>query len=156
MRILVTGSRDWPDPQPIWDALSAELGRLHRQSPISPGVGIARQPWEIVLVHGAARGADAHAESWAAHHQSGGWPVRIEGHPALWQAEGRAAGILRNVRMVKSGADLCLAFIRDASKGATHCAKAAHGHGIETRVVPMSGNPPVAGPVVPFAQYVGL
>lgn len=45
-----------------------------------------------------------------------------------------AAGIYRNNAMVALGADMCLAFIMDASTGATHCSDAAKRAGIDTFV----------------------
>jgi hypothetical protein len=52
-RLLITGSRDWTDRQVIRDALAEAWAEL--------------RPGEIVLVHGAARGADSiAADVWAA------------------------------------------------------------------------------------------
>jgi hypothetical protein len=59
--------------------------------------------------------------------------VRAEARPADWQTHGRAAGIIRNTAMTRTGADVCLAFVRDASPGASHCAAQAEAAGIPTR-----------------------
>lgn len=118
-RVLVTGSRTWTDPVPICVALDAVLAEH----------GL------LTVVHGGARrGADHIAAQWVADEIAWNWPIRVERHPADWQRHGRRAGILRNVEMVESGADLCLAFIRDQSKGASHCAEAARKAGIPVRV----------------------
>lgn len=128
MRILVTGSRTWRDATTIADALDAAVGT---------GEGTP------TLIHGAARGADTIA---AAHAARRGW--RIETYPADWSACGPdcppnhrrtrsdgpsycpTAGHRRNARMVAAGADMCLAFIRNASPGATGCARIADRAGI--------------------------
>lgn len=60
--------------------------------------------------------------------------VHEEVYPADWATQGRKAGILRNLAMVRDGADRCIAFIQDESRGATHCATAAHQAGIETQI----------------------
>jgi hypothetical protein len=57
----------------------------------------------------------------------------VQAYPADWHTHGRAAGHLRNARMVAAGAELCLAFIRDHSRGASHCAALAEQAGIPTR-----------------------
>lgn len=110
-RILVTGSRDWTDVAEIRRALEAEW---------EPGA---------VLVHGACRGADVMAaDLWLDLHG----PHTQEPHPADWNRYGRRAGFVRNAEMVEAGADVCLAFIRAESRGATMCADLAERAGIPT------------------------
>ena len=118
-RILVTGSRTWTDRGQINGALD-ELLREHRS---------------LVIVHGAcSRGADALAVAWVMDR----WTfaeadVRHEAHPADWKRLGKRAGFVRNAEMVDLGADVCLAFIRNNSRGATHTANLAEKAGIPVR-----------------------
>ncbi len=111
-RILVTGSRTWEDAGVIAGALAG----YYRDG--------------AILVSGACpRGADALAEEyWAL---LGG---EIERHPADWARFGRRAGFRRNAEMVNLGADACCAFIRDGSRGASHCAGLARAAGIPVRL----------------------
>lgn len=125
-RILVTASRGWRDPVAIQAALRKAVLRAVRA-----GRGQA-----VVVVHGGAPGGDRMAG--AAARTLG---LREEIHLADWEASPRAAGVLRNVEMVKLGADECLAFILDNSPGAIHCARTAEKAGIrvvrDERVTPV-------------------
>jgi hypothetical protein len=129
VRILITGSRTWTDTATIRDALAAVW-----------------HPTNVLLV-GCAAGADTLAEQCWTH-----WGGDVEQWPADWTgacgtscppghrrvSRGRSicprAGQIRNLAMVSAGPDLCLAFIRDHSRGATHCAGWAELAGIPTRV----------------------
>lgn len=115
MKILVTGSRDWTDEQKIRDYLHLYSG----------GKG-------TVLIHGACpTGADAIADKIASE-----WPWEIRRYPADWNKYGKRAGFIRNSVMVNLGPDICLAFIKNNSKGASMTARLAENVGIRTiRVV---------------------
>jgi len=118
-RVLLTGSRTWK-----WDTLIAP-----DDTRIRDVLARARQEWpDAVLVHGDAPGADRIAAALWRH-----WRLPLEAHPADWASHGRQAGFLRNQYMVDRGADVCLAFIRDHSHGASHTAQLAQAAGIPTR-----------------------
>jgi hypothetical protein len=119
VRVLVTGSRDWNDVKAVHSA-------LHQVEAEHPG-----QP--LVVVHGSARGADALAAQWATRQRAFGRPVCQEEHRADWNAHGRAAGPIRNQHMVGYGATVCLAFIKDGSRGASDCTRRAEAAGIPVR-----------------------
>jgi SLOG family YspA-like protein len=121
-RVLVTGSRDWGDRAAIDDALTALAAANTFHNRIT------------VIVHGACpTGADAIADDWARWHSARSELIQVERHPADWRAHGQAAGPRRNAEMVRLGADLCLAFIRNGPPGATHTAGLAEAAGIPTR-----------------------
>ena len=117
-RVLVTASRTWPS----YDVIAVVLDEVLRFD-VPAG-------HYMVLRHGAAgRGGDRFADMWAARHD-----VETKQVPADWERYGKPAGMIRNAEMVAAGADLCLAFIRDGSRGATHCASLAQAAGIPTRI----------------------
>lgn len=114
--VLVTGSRDWDDPYPVHRALYSEFFGTDEQ---------------LIVMHGdCPRGADKHAKDWCASMAHVG--VREDAHPAKWEIHGKASGFIRNQQMVDEGAGICLAFIRNNSRGATDCARRAEKAGIPT------------------------
>ena len=122
-RVLVTGSRTWDEPERVWGQLDFEVdvARLHAAD-------------RLIVVHGACpRGADEHARQWAYLAIRREVEVRTEPHPADWERWGKAAGFIRNQEMVDAGANICLAFIKDFSRGASHCAERAEDAGIPVR-----------------------
>lgn len=88
MRILVCGGREFND----YNLLSETLNPY-----IHDG---------LVIIHGAARGADTLAGSWA---KDNGFET--EEYPADWDKYGKRAGYIRNVQMLNEGKpDLVIAF----------------------------------------------
>lgn len=82
MRTLVCGGRDFPDRRLVYDRLDV----LHAFRPIS------------VLIVGGALGVDTLAADWAAYRE-----VKRETYMADWERHGRAAGPIRNQRMLDEG-----------------------------------------------------
>lgn len=112
-RLLITGSRTWEDETLMRKLLVKVYNRVKDRDPI--------------LVHGTAPGADQMASLiWI---ELGG---AVEPHPADWDKWGKAAGFIRNQEMVDLGANLCIAFIRDNSRGASMTARIADEAGIKT------------------------
>lgn len=112
MRILVTGSRNWPIA--LRGAITSALWHY------------AHTPPPPLVVTGHSGNVDLWAEEMAPL-----LGMTVESHPADWSAHGRAAGPIRNQAMVDAGADICLAFILDDSRGATDCAERAEAAGID-------------------------
>lgn len=119
MRILITGSRTWTDKVTVADAI--------RQAWIDFG-----KPYRVTVVHGGARGADYIAGVFAKRMN-----FDVEVHALdddSWNKYGKAAGPKRNKEMVDKGADICLAFIKNESNGATMCMELAEKAGIPVKV----------------------
>lgn len=123
MRLLVTGSRDWTDSEQIY----AAMGWVKMVWVTLPSKRLGTRE-QAILVHGACpTGADDIADR---HAPLLGFDV--ERHPAQWSRYGKRAGFVRNAEMVDASADVCLAFIRNRSKGASMCAELAEKAGIPT------------------------
>lgn len=118
-RVLVTGSRTWTNGQLVEAILGMELR----------SIGVRD---DMVVVHGAAVGADSFAQSWVDWAAEYDPRISADPHPANWKYSGRGAGLLRNQHMVDLGAHVCYAFIHNGSRGATDCAARAEAAGIRT------------------------
>lgn len=113
MRVIVTGSREWPDAQYIYESLS----RIYWDS-THAGTG------HVVVVHGdCPTGVDSFARKWCSEYPRA--EIREERHPADWVHFGRGAGLFRNQAMVDLGADRLIAFPYGKANGTCHCIAAA-------------------------------
>lgn len=145
-RILLTGSRTWRNQDAVWQALNDAVEQAQQAGHT-----------EFVVVHGAnPKGADAHASAFCEHeagqYDNAGLVLVEERHPADWAAPCTGlcrtahrrnhptrgnycpmAGLVRNQHMVALGADICLAFVREHSRGATDCVRRAERAGIDVR-----------------------
>lgn len=110
MIILVTGDRNWVHKDIIRQAFLAKVPQ-----------------GKHTLIHGAARGADTLSGLVA---DSLGWSVTEV--PAEWRKYGRAAGRVRNIKMLDMKPDVVLAFHNNLteSKGTKHCVANALKRGI--------------------------
>lgn len=81
-RIIVCGGRDFTDRELLEGTLDAIMGR-----------------WgDMMLIHGAARGADRMASNWAFARGIPQWHF-----PADWKRYGKGAGPMRNQQMLDEG-----------------------------------------------------
>lgn len=110
-RILICGDRNWTDRAVIRAFLEhrAEQG--------------------IVVVHGAARGADT-----IAGEEAEGLGFQVEAYPADWEKYGKKAGPIRNLQMLDTKPDEVWAFHDNLalSKGTAHTVREAARRGIFT------------------------
>jgi hypothetical protein len=119
MRVIVTGSRAWPDPLRV----AHELNQLYLEH------------GAFTLIHGAcSTGADEAAHQWCvtAGHDLGVTEVKYHAH---WAEHGKAAGPIRNEKMIRGGADLVLAFPLFTSRGTRHTIDLAREAGIPVQEI---------------------
>jgi hypothetical protein len=112
---LVCGSREWVAPAPIL----RELAELMEEEP------------NLIVIHGAACGADRLAGQVAAM-----LGIDVIEVPAEWDQHGRAAGPIRNQKMLDMEPDLVLAFHErmDLGKGTRDMVTRARKAGVEVEV----------------------
>jgi len=113
VRVLFCGDRDWTDPRPIRLAFD--------------------QREVTVCIVGGARGADTLAEDEARDRG-----ITVERYDAEWEKYGRAAGPIRNQRMLDEGQpDEVVAFHPNlsASKGTADMVRRTKKYGVPVEVV---------------------
>ena len=113
MKVLICGDREWEDYWAIYDVIS----RLDRSS---------------IIIHGAARGADTIAGTIA---KKLGFK-EVVAVPAEWKVYGKAAGPIRNKKMLELEPDLVIAFHNNIenSKGTKNMKEIAEKKGVEVQV----------------------
>lgn len=92
--VLVCGGRDFLDREGLFRSLDNLLQAVEDSGK------------QLMVVHGAAPGADDLAEQWAKSRE-----VAYRGYPAKWRKHAKAAGPIRNTQMLNENEiDLLLAF----------------------------------------------
>lgn len=122
MRVLICGDRDWND---YW-GIRMVINGLVQQT--------VSKKQTLVVIHGAARGADLIAGEIALSIEG----VKVEEYPAQWKKHGKKAGPLRNVQMLQEGKpELVIAFHDDLarSRGTLHMLTIAAKQGLDCYVV---------------------
>ena len=115
-RVIIAGGRDfnnYPLLKAKCDNILAEKETTHK----------------IIIVSGAARGADSLGEKYAQEHS-----YTIEKYPADWNTHGKAAGPIRNAQMANS-ADALIAFWDGKSHGTKSMINIARSKGLFVRVI---------------------
>lgn len=118
MKVLVCGGRDYADSEFLNDCLD----RVHAKRGITQ------------VIHGGATGADRLAGAWAA---SRGVAVAV--FMADWDGFGRAAGPMRNKKMLEQKPDVVVAFA--GGRGTSDMIKQASSAGVTVWAPRQSGWP---------------
>lgn len=124
-RILITGSRHWDLRLSVHVHITEAIRDYAQDNPL-----LLHGPvnW-VSIVHGnCPYGADWIADKFSLEKLN----LTPERYDADWSAFQRRAGFVRNRRMVNTAPDICLAFIRDKSKGSSGCRDLAKAAGIAT------------------------
>ena len=120
MRVVVCGGRDY-NTDAGWNHVMQVLGDLHAETPID------------TVIEGGARGADFLGGCWAEMHK-----VKRVTVPADWATHGKAAGPIRNRRMLTDfHPDLVVAF--PGGKGTADMVRQARELGVRVQQFSASG-----------------
>jgi hypothetical protein len=115
MKLAIVGSRYFIDYEIFTKALNKILNEW-------------KDDIELVI-SGGAKGADTLAEKWAHEHK-----IEIMIFPADWKRYGRAAGPIRNTKIINESTHL-IAFAAISSKGTLDTINKAKAKGLKIRIV---------------------
>ena len=115
-RVIIAGGRDFND----YTLLKTKCDNILAETALTD---------KIVVVSGAARGADSLGERYA---REQGYDVQR--FPANWERDGKAAGPVRNTQMANS-ADALIAFWDGKSHGTKSMINIAKAKGLFVRVI---------------------
>ena len=117
MKIVVSGGRGWTNKRIIKKRL-LEL------------------PYNTTIIEGGCKGADLLAREVSLE-----IGLELVEFPAIWKRYGKAAGHIRNIKMLNTKPDLLIAFHEDLknSKGTKHIVDEAKRRGIKTEVIGNAG-----------------
>lgn len=126
-RVLVFGSRNWP----AHTVIGFDMANLKK------AIG------DYTLVHGAAAGADTFADDYAQY-------LRLEIDPfkADWVTHAKAAGPIRNQKMLDSGLDYAMGYVFNDSKGSADMAGRLRKAGVPMRIANLHFNHTEGFPVI--------
>lgn len=111
-RVLICGSRNWTNPNAVYDKLRG-------------------RPDVDVVIEGCASGADRYAESAAFRLER-----KVEHYPADWTTYGKRAGYVRNRKMLAEGwPDEVWAFWDGESRGTKNMVELARAAGVTVEVI---------------------
>lgn len=120
-KLLVSGSRTITDRAKVFQALDFMISEMLMGD-------------EVTIIEGGAKGVDSLARLYAIERK-----IPYEEHPADWDKNGRAAGYVRNVEMVKE-ADVALIIWDGKSKGTAHAMKICEKKGVKYLLKMMGGS----------------
>lgn len=128
--ILVCGSRTYPEADEMVEYVLEGIKEMHSCANQQPTV-----------IEGGARGADRAASDWV---QGFGteYPYPHKRFPAEWAKDGKAAGPIRNARMLAQGPDIVVAFVDKPlaeSRGTADMVRKAVAAGVPTYVIQRMG-----------------
>lgn len=114
MKVMVTGSRQWPRPQVIQERLQKLMD----------------EEGHCQIIVGDAGGADTYCLIYG---REIGHEVTV--YHADWARHGRAAGVIRNSEMIRTTPDLVLAFWDGQSRGTKHAIEESKRRGLTVEVI---------------------
>ena len=120
-KLLVSGSRTITDKHKVFQALDEMMSVMLKGE-------------DVTIIEGGAKGVDTLARLYAIERK-----IPYEEHPADWDKNGRAAGYIRNVEMVKE-ADVALILWDGKSKGTAHAMKICEKKGVKYLLKLMGGS----------------